>query len=515
MGGSAASKLPAHAHVLTARECQKAFAYFDTDDTGLMEYPEMQEAFNTMMAPATVDITAFEGTTFTPNKFRDMVESVARQFPQYEVIWNLKRYISEQGDDDGVDLTDIALTKVFNAYDADGTGHLDLGEIMKMFTFLKIPLKILVAAISDQTFEDNKLTPDEFMALMRQLDEQNPWAEIDEKISTLAGGLGEGAPDLADQNADPDADTAEAEGTEGIPEGNKKALLVGINYIGSSCELGGCINDVRNEKDMLIEKFGFSEDNILMLTEDQDDDSKLPNAQTIRDGFAWLLDGAAEGDFLFFAYSGHGSQLPNKDGTEPDGKNEILCPLDLQDDWYANSISDDYLNDVFFDQLPEGVRCLIMYDCCHSGSMTDLGVTREFGPPPAEELEIKHRFLDPPEEIMAEITAAKEAAACSRSIGPGDRDPGAKMLWTISGCQDHQTSADATIGGQRQGAMTWALRESLEEGGQAGSWTYRYENLVNTMRRKLGQRGFSQVPALCSTQVELLERFYLDQTASP
>jgi len=287
------------------------------------------------------------------------------------------------------------------------------------------------------------------------------------------------------------------------------------NYKNTSSELGGCINDVINEKAMLIDHFGFSEENIKMLTEDEEDEANWPRAQPIRDGLDWLIDGAAEGDFLFFAYSGHGSQLPNRDGTEPDGKNEILCPLDLTDDWYANSIPDDYLNDIFFDKLPTGVRCVIMYDCCHSGSMTDLGVTRDLVPP-SDELGVKDRFLDPPQEIQDAIKEAAGACECStRDIGPGPRSFEGKMLWTISGCQDHQTSADATIGGQRQGAMTWALLESLGEGGQGGAWTYRYENLVNTMRRKLKQRGFSQVPALCSTDEQLLNHFYLNQTEAP
>jgi len=266
---------------------------------------------------------------------------------------------------------------------------------------------------------------------------------------------------------------------------------------------------------VLIENYGFSEDNILMLTEDQDDDSKLPTAENIRNGFTWLLDGASGGDFLFFAYSGHGSQLPDKTGNEPDGKNEILCPLDLQDDWYANSISDDYLNDVFFNQLPDGVRCLLVYDCCHSGSMTDLSCTRDLTPP-GDDCDVGDqggRFLQPPDDITAAIDECRETAQSNGCLKRGvtrDLDGfSGKRLWTISGCQDNQTSADATIGGLRQGAMTWALLEALTEGGKNGPWTYQYDNLIATMRKKLKAKRFSQVPALCTTDAMLLPRLYL------
>jgi Ca2+-binding EF-hand superfamily protein len=285
-----------------------------------MEYSEMQEAFNTMLAPANVDISAYEGESFTPAKFKRVAELQHTSYPQYNVAGNLMKYIrenAEAADDDGQEITDKALQKVFSAYDKDGSGELSILEMFKLFEYLKIRLKLV---FEQKGCEDGSVTFEEFCTIVRNMDEQYPGDEIDEKIMGLAANLGEGAPDVDDQpDPDPDNDPAEA-GPEETEPANKKALLVGINYIGSSCELGGCINDVRNEMKVLTENYGFSEDNILLLTEDQDDDSKLPTAQNIRDGFTWLLDGAAEGDFLFFAYSGHGSQLPDQTGNEPDGK---------------------------------------------------------------------------------------------------------------------------------------------------------------------------------------------------
>jgi hypothetical protein len=42
-------------------------------------------------------------------------------------------------------------------------------------------------------------------------------------------------------------------------QGRKRALLIGINYIGSSNQLNGCINDVANIKSFLIQRFDFKE----------------------------------------------------------------------------------------------------------------------------------------------------------------------------------------------------------------------------------------------------------------
>ena len=45
--------------------------------------------------------------------------------------------------------------------------------------------------------------------------------------------------------------------------GTKRALLIGINYVGQKGELSGCHNDVLNMKEYLIEVLGFKEKNIV------------------------------------------------------------------------------------------------------------------------------------------------------------------------------------------------------------------------------------------------------------
>lgn len=47
--------------------------------------------------------------------------------------------------------------------------------------------------------------------------------------------------------------------------GTKRAVLIGINYVGQQGELSGCHNDVGNIKDFLMETQGFKEANIITL----------------------------------------------------------------------------------------------------------------------------------------------------------------------------------------------------------------------------------------------------------
>lgn len=50
----------------------------------------------------------------------------------------------------------------------------------------------------------------------------------------------------------------------------RKALLIGINYTGTDHALQGCINDVHNMRDFLVQEQGFHPADMVMLTDDQD-----------------------------------------------------------------------------------------------------------------------------------------------------------------------------------------------------------------------------------------------------
>jgi hypothetical protein len=49
----------------------------------------------------------------------------------------------------------------------------------------------------------------------------------------------------------------------------KKALLVGINYYNTSNELHGCIDDIVNMRNALIDAYNYPVGNIVMLRDDQ------------------------------------------------------------------------------------------------------------------------------------------------------------------------------------------------------------------------------------------------------
>jgi len=86
--------------------------------------------------------------------------------------------------------------------------------------------------------------------------------------------------------------------------GRRKALLIGINYFGQRGQLRGCINDVRNMSGYLVENFGYKREDMVILTDDQQNPMSQPTKQNILRAMHWLVKDANRNDALFFHYSG-------------------------------------------------------------------------------------------------------------------------------------------------------------------------------------------------------------------
>ena len=106
----------------------------------------------------------------------------------------------------------------------------------------------------------------------------------------------------------------------------KKAVLVGCNYPGTDSELHGCVNDVYNMYKLLVDRFGFSEDDIKVLV-DTDDNYPQPTGANIRQALHELISESAPGDILYFHFSGHGTRVPI-DNHET-AYDECIVPSDL------------------------------------------------------------------------------------------------------------------------------------------------------------------------------------------
>ncbi len=244
----------------------------------------------------------------------------------------------------------------------------------------------------------------------------------------------------------------------------KRALLVGINYVGTGNELHGCINDSNNMQSLL----SSSEFNDIVMVLEKD-----ATTTGILSALNNLVSGAVPGDVIVFHYSGHGSQLPSN--NEPDGFEEIICPIDLN--WMDKVITDANLRDIF-NKVPNGVNTTIILDCCHAGTGLDQTETYTVDTGPSS------RYLTPPADVIANLH--------DRSLvnWQTSKDINATAM-LVAACHANQTSSDTVIDGVPQGAATGALIKSVKANSKIS-----YKTLITEMTSFMITNHYSQIPEL-------------------
>jgi hypothetical protein len=148
------------------------------------------------------------------------------------------------------------------------------------------------------------------------------------------------------------------------PNGRHKALLIGINYKKTRAELRGCVNDAKSMQD-LLKRNGYPDDgsHMLLLSDESSRGREYqPTTDNIMKAFKWFMNDVRKGDILFFHFSGHGGQVPDKTGHEIDGYNETIVPVDYS---RSGQITDDVLWGSLVYNLPEGARLTALMDMCH------------------------------------------------------------------------------------------------------------------------------------------------------
>lgn len=242
--------------------------------------------------------------------------------------------------------------------------------------------------------------------------------------------------------------------------GRRKALLIGINYYGTSAELKGCINDVREMRALLVHSgFSAAPEHMLVLTDDQRDGRFQPTRANILSACRWLCADARPGDVLFFHFSGHGAQQLDPLFAEEDGMDETIVPVDVQ---ASGQITDNELHALLVEPLPSGARLTALMDCCHSGTALDLPFTLRG---------TRWQPDDNPHFTLGDVVF-------------------------FSGCEDDDCSADARPRyGRPGGAMTTAFVKVVREG-RYSSYPHLMQQLDAAMRRG----GFAQRPQMCATQ---------------
>lgn len=291
-----------------------------------------------------------------------------------------------------------------------------------------------------------------------------------------------------------------------------KGLLLGINEYAYVSDLRGCENDVRDVSKLLIETFGFSDRNIRR----QVNEAVIKTA--VRDGFAWLVDGAKAGDRLVFHFSGHGSYTESANDDE--AVDELLCLYDMSWENPNSYLLDDELGELATN-IPNGVRLTVILDSCYSGTGTRAlglrrpktqliavadtafqmagedraGAVRSLTSRSADSLKalrsdseklVLARFVEPNAKHQ-ELLASRKLHKLGRSLQRAELNH-----QLLSAASDSQTAADAFIDGEYHGAFSFFLSKSASGGGRQSIT----QVIVDDVRRSLQNGGYGQTPQL-------------------
>lgn len=258
------------------------------------------------------------------------------------------------------------------------------------------------------------------------------------------------------------------------PAPRKLALLIGINVypkLAPRYRLNGCLNDVDAMALTLREHFGFSEADMTLLRD----------AQATRDGILAALDAlvnrAEQDDVVVIHYSGHGSQITDREGDEADGKDETIVPYDSGRGRQPNrDITDDEIYVRLRRLTAKTPSVTLIFDCCHSGTITRdaFGEAARWVEPdlrPVEEL--------PPSPIDEQMRA--EIGPAFRDRGPSGWLPLGHRYVLLAGCRDEERAFEYRVPAPdgaplvKHGALTYFLVQELMKAGPGTTYRDLFE----------------------------------------
>jgi metacaspase-1 len=269
------------------------------------------------------------------------------------------------------------------------------------------------------------------------------------------------------------------------PIGRIRAVLVGIDEYESPDvrSLQGCVNDVALVRSLLKEYFEVPNEDIRVVVNRRA--TKAAILHRLRD----MISRGEPGDVLVFYYSGHGSQVRDRNGDElTDGLDEVICPYDM--DWDRRTyILDDELDEIF-GVLPAEVLLEAFFDCCFWGGASEfLALERE-----RRRLRPDVRFLPPPFDIAARSEGDGSELRLHALSGSGAFSEG-NVLWGAS--QEGQEAAEDVFDGRTNGVFTyWGCRFIAENMARLDRDRYSRGQLLDDVRGYLHELGYVQSPEL-------------------
>lgn len=255
---------------------------------------------------------------------------------------------------------------------------------------------------------------------------------------------------------------------------NIYALLIGIDhYLAPSVPpLRGCVNDVQGVYALFVNRLGVPAENIKLLINEQATRANIIHAW--REQFGTR---AGAGDYLFFQFSGHGSQASSADPAELDGFDETLVAYDSRDPGHYD-ILDKELAHLIWEVEQKPVRLTLLLDCCHSGSGTRAGGNNR---PLVRQCERDLRQR-PSGMLLAPMNEAESTITTSGHWLPAATAASQHVL--VAACRDEELANEyqSPEVGQWHGAVTYFFLQTMQQYRPGLTWAALYDLIYAQVR---------------------------------
>lgn len=268
-----------------------------------------------------------------------------------------------------------------------------------------------------------------------------------------------------------------------------KALLIGINYVGTEHELRGCANDIKRLFEFFTRTAALRPENTRVLS-DAIRGAAAPTKENMVRGLQWLVQDCQENDTLILCFSGHGMQVQDVSGDERDKYDEVMVPADYEE---KGVVSDDDMQTYLKQLQGTGAVLVGLFDCCHSGTVLDL----------PHEIAYAGKRIPASTPQPGPLFADNEWPSEFHVVTSTAKAPTAPDVILFSSCLDSQTSADAYISRKFQGASTFCLMDTLSA--RAGNGTlgkditsWNWLSILKEVNAKLSLHNFNDQHAMLS-----------------
>ena len=271
------------------------------------------------------------------------------------------------------------------------------------------------------------------------------------------------------------------------PQGRKLALLVGINqYPRSVTPLQGCVTDVELQRELLIHRFGFAPEDVLVLT-----NSAATRSQIEQAFLEHLGQQASAEDVVLFHFSGYGSRIQSFPLGQPAQSNGLI-PYDgkLGESLEVNALPEETLR-LLVRSLPTSQVTIVLDTSYQTVKQPLQGSLRVRSHPfitgqplSAEALQFQAQLR----EQLAQTLSPRQLAASKSGV-------------ILAAAGPDQLAAETAWGGFNAGLFTYALTQHLWQAIAPTTVQISLHSTTSLLRRVAGTQ---QQPQLITPNPNLL-----------